>query len=302
MGCEEIKERLSEYVDDLLDEESKVKVEEHLLTCHGCRQELSSLKALVHELGSLKPVEPPRDFLEQIHERLEQPSRLSKILRFLFVPKGIKIPFQVAGALAAAVLVASLFYVQQGEMKTAKAPESLPQPSLAEMESPRADKARGKGAAMLAEQAPERPAAGMTKKEAAPVELALMLKTEPSRRSFAPEPAVDALGGVRKEKRQTMAAAKALEEEEKGAPEKEDKRPLNKLIDLITSAQGKVRLIEYDKDTQAPSSIRAEIPAQAFAVFYEKLRDLGDVSPPPEAPADESQKDIELRIRILPGG
>ena len=113
MGCEEIKERLSEYLDGLLDEASRAKVEEHLLTCPGCRQDLSSLDAMVRELGSLKPAEPPEDFLAQIHERLDRRSPLSRALRFFFVPMKIKIPFEVAGALAAAILVVSLFFVQQ---------------------------------------------------------------------------------------------------------------------------------------------------------------------------------------------
>ncbi len=56
MECLKIRELLSDYMDGILDEEVKVKVEEHLLTCKGCKEELASLKALIEELNSLDSV------------------------------------------------------------------------------------------------------------------------------------------------------------------------------------------------------------------------------------------------------
>ena len=298
MECDEVKGHLSEYMDDLLDAEAAAEVDKHLSTCAACQQELASLRALVHELGSLEPVAPPADFLDQLHERLDRRTRVSKILRTLFVPTGMKIPIQLAGAVAVAILVISVFYVQQETMKTMEAPVSLQQKGLPEMEAIQADKVRREGAAASR---PDLKAAAEPRGARAPVELALRLREKPFPRPLAPQPAMEAAEGMQKEKRQTMAAGKALRDEETqeaGKPEE----TLPGLTDLITDAKGRVLDIEYYGDTRAPSSIRAEIPAQEFAVFYEKLRDLGDVSPPPQALADESQKDIELRIRILPGG
>jgi len=296
MGCDDVKERLSEYVDDLLDGEAGAELEEHLSTCTACQQELASLRALVHELGSLRPVEPPADFLEQLHERLEQRSWVSRILRILFVPMGTKVPLQLAGALAVAILVISVFYVQQEEMKTTEAPVSLQQRGLSEMEAIQADKVRQEGTAMSK---PALKTAGETKGGRTPVELDLLLKKRPSRRSLAPQPAVDEAGGIQKEKRQTMAASEAFRDAEDREGNKLTE-PLPGLTDLITHAKGKVLDIEYHKDTKTPSLIRAEIPAQAFDSFYEKLRELGDVSSPSEIPPDNSQEIIQLEVRILP--
>ena len=105
MDCSKIKERLSEYMDEVLDAETKAVVDKHLSTCKNCQEELASLKALVSELGSMEPVESPKDFLDQLHERMEKRSRLSRILRTLFVPMRIKIPLEFAGAVAVAILV-----------------------------------------------------------------------------------------------------------------------------------------------------------------------------------------------------
>ena len=296
MGCDDVKERLSEYVDDLLDGEAGAELEEHLSTCTACQQELASLRALVHELGSLRPMEPPADFLDQLHERLAQCSWVSKILRILFVPMGTKVPLQLAGAVAAAILVISVFYVQQEEMKTTEAPVSLQQRGLSEMEAIREDKVRQEGAALSE---PAFKTAGETKRERAPVELALHLRKKPSRRSLAPQPAVDEAVGIQKEKRRTMAAKEAFRDAE-GPEERKPTEPLPGLTNLITHAKGKVIDIEYHKDTKTPSLIRAEIPALAFDSFYEKLTELGDVSSPSEPPPDKSQEVIQLEVRILP--
>ena len=125
MECGEIKELLSEYVDDVLDAETKAVMDKHISTCKDCQEELASLKALVSDLGSLESVEPPRDFLDQLHERMEKRSRFSEILRALFVPMRVKIPLEFAGAATVAVLVFSFLYTQKDQLKLPEAPVSL---------------------------------------------------------------------------------------------------------------------------------------------------------------------------------
>lgn len=127
MACGEIKELLSEYVDNTLRPETKALVDEHLSTCKDCQQEFASLKALVRELGSLEAVEPPKDFLDQLHDRMEHRSRFSKILRALFVPMRVKIPLELASAAVMAILIFSVLHVQQDQYRLAEAPVSLKQ-------------------------------------------------------------------------------------------------------------------------------------------------------------------------------
>jgi hypothetical protein len=127
MDCGEIKERLSAYVDDILDAESRAIVEAHLSTCKDCQQELVSLKALVSELGSLESVEPPKDFLDQLHERIEARSWFPRVLRTLFVPMRVKIPLEFAGAVAVAILVFAVLHTQKDQLRLAEAPVGLKQ-------------------------------------------------------------------------------------------------------------------------------------------------------------------------------
>ena len=86
MDCARIKEMLSEYMDGTLDESSRPRVEDHLSTCKACKEEYEALKAMVHELSSLEPVEAPEDFLRQVHERIGRESGLQRFIKALFIP------------------------------------------------------------------------------------------------------------------------------------------------------------------------------------------------------------------------
>ncbi len=123
MGCEEIRELLSEYVDGTLDEKTSLRLREHLSACEACQKELASLKALVNELRSLEPVEAPRDFVESLHERVEPRFTMAKVLKLLFVPAGLKIPLEVA---TVAVLLVALF-IGFGRYRPEEKVVSLPQ-------------------------------------------------------------------------------------------------------------------------------------------------------------------------------
>jgi len=122
MVCEEIRELLSEYLDDALPGETKAYVDEHLASCRACQQELASLTSLVRELRSLEPLEPPQDFLGRIHVRLAEPPWYLKMVRGLFLPMRIKIPLQIAGAVVTAFLVFSILSIQQMDFRYSKLP------------------------------------------------------------------------------------------------------------------------------------------------------------------------------------
>jgi hypothetical protein len=115
MVCEEIRELFSEYLDEVLDGPAKAALEAHLSSCEACRKELESLRSVLRELHSLEPVEPPLDFLAQLHERMEKRPWFQRVLRRLFFPLKVKIPLQLAGALAVVFLVFSVLLVQHPE-------------------------------------------------------------------------------------------------------------------------------------------------------------------------------------------
>lgn len=77
MQCSEIKEMLSAYIDEVLDEHEKAGVEEHLRACSACLQELNELKETVTLLRSLDEVSPPEGFRQQLRERLEKEAAIT---------------------------------------------------------------------------------------------------------------------------------------------------------------------------------------------------------------------------------
>jgi len=127
MDCIGIQELLSEYIDGTLDANTTRTVEEHISTCRDCKETFSSLSAMVEELNALEPVEPPADFLEKIHRRMEPRSDFSRIFKKLFVPFKIKIPLQLAAAATASILVVMVLFHQKSEyqkIQPLKAPKS----------------------------------------------------------------------------------------------------------------------------------------------------------------------------------
>ena len=339
MDCAEIKERLSAYVDDVLDAESKAVVEEHLSTCKDCQQEMVSLKALVRELGSLESVEAPRDFLDQLHERIEARSWFPKILRTLFVPMRVKIPLEFAGAVAVAILVFAVLHTQKDQLRLAQAPEGLKQERTGEQvatvrsqaEAPgrlmedRTYKERGVelfGEGMKEEpysrprlaSKPEEEKMGKevvadTLKQAVKdqvpppkresIELALVMKKEIRPESLAPGAAMEAAPAPKKKMRRSLALPQAAPSAKPERDEEVDDY-LSKLTKLIELVGGEVVSVDYDERTKALASIRAQIPASQIPTFYNKLKELGDLRTPPEAVTGKGHEVLPVSIRLLP--
>ena len=219
MNCAGIKELLSQYVDGVLDAQTKADIEEHISTCLGCQQEIEELKALVEEIRSIEQLKAPNDFLGRLHKRIEPRFSLGKIIKTLFVPMKIKVPIQLVTATATAVLIFSVINLQQPAMQLSDVPmvsekEEVKQEAIKEpvkptpdgkmfVQKPASTKAavhkkqkttKAKDAALKGfkrEKATDKKAFVRTmQKEQRTIELALVLKTdEPARADlqFAPE-------------------------------------------------------------------------------------------------------------------
>ncbi len=61
-GCEGIQEHLSAYIDGQLASSQRASIEEHLVSCKPCQQELASLRATKNVLRSMPSVAVPRSF------------------------------------------------------------------------------------------------------------------------------------------------------------------------------------------------------------------------------------------------
>lgn len=77
LSCEDVRARLDEHVDELLDGQELLQVERHLAGCAGCREELRGLRALLAEAAALpEELEPPRDLWPGIEARLAPRARV----------------------------------------------------------------------------------------------------------------------------------------------------------------------------------------------------------------------------------
>jgi hypothetical protein len=291
MDCTRAKSLLSEHADGLLDKETCAAVEEHLSSCAECRKEAKALQSLIQDLRSLPSVAPPTDFLRQLHKRMEQPSRFRRVLEKIFFPVKFKIPLQLAGAVLAALLVFSVYTVQQEEHQATKTTRSMTREKAAKRQVAMADKAATPA---------EKPAAGSAglKKEEPLIELTLLF----GKTALAPQSAVPpttssfegkSTDGAREAPRAGIQAAPAR------VAEKADDRgdPVRK---AVAASQGRILSEENEKEGGQPAFILAEVPSDKLPVLFENLRQLGEVRLSQSLPSDEARGPVKIRVRILP--
>jgi anti-sigma factor RsiW len=306
MDCSEIKALLSEYIDGTLEPETKDLVDQHVASCAECREELASLKALVHELGSLEPMQPPEDFLVQVHERLEKPSLFSTLLRTLFRPFQIKLPLQIAGAVAMAILVFSLLYFQREEFRA---------PGVAPQEDKQADEVVGtKDRAIKTKARPalQQTALKESQKATRPIEVTILVREDLTPWAHEPSGAIESPIPSEKQQpetaRRTLQSAQMKEEERSAGLGAQDKvpykiakedDPLVGLNRLIRSLQGKVLSVHRDKNPRQPGTLYAQIPASRWEEFKDQLKALGDLEIPAEPRIQEGEENLQVRIRLL---
>jgi hypothetical protein len=279
--CQKIRELLSDYVDGVLDDETRDLVDQHLLVCTACREEMESMQSLVEELKSLEPVQAPEDFLDQLHERMIPRFSHRRMLRALFVPSRIKIPLELATALTAAIMIFSILTIQQSETEVAGLHEKV-----------------GAGRAM--EQV-----GGMEK----PIEVVLVLEKmdiveqKPgSLGESAPSLSPKASGQILR-KTPTEGENRSASQARSPAPLSESvagDRAVSQIRSLIEMAEGRVISTEDDSGGGLPTILVAEIPSKNYAMFLDGLASMGKfVSPAPTRHAENEQA-LPVRIRILP--
>ena len=100
-----VREMLSEYIDGMLSGEEASSVREHLDKCPKCREEYEDMLKIIGHMKEIDRLETPDFFLEKVHERMDKPSSLHRLAKGLFFPIKIKVPLELAGLAAAALLV-----------------------------------------------------------------------------------------------------------------------------------------------------------------------------------------------------
>jgi hypothetical protein len=311
MVCNEMRERLSEYLDGVLTTETKTWMDDHLSECAGCRKELELLKTVVRELHSLHQVDPPEDFLEQIHGRMRWRTWHQRVIRFLFFPLRFKIPIQIAGAITAGLLVFSILTLQQDETDRILRPSLVPAPPPATL-SPETGTLSQRPETNRAPIAPTR----VGSKE--DVEKSHGERKAGPGENFMVDEATGIGATAEKQRvltlilRIPMKQSSAAQDKDYQKAESENQRfrtkkeafvdPLvHELKVLAARHQGQMLTAAYDAGTGKLDTAVMEIPSSQYGPFSEDLKVLGAVEPSGSVPK-EGEGSVKVRIKVFGSG
>lgn len=331
--CREIEEHLSPYLDGMLDEETRARVEEHLRVCGECRKALEDLNVLVREMGSLDTVPAPAGLLKDVNKRIQNRSPLRKILHVLFYPSRVKIPIQLAAAATAGLLVFVVFQSMENDLTETPEPlrlektERSASDSVGRLARQKAEKKRPSfETARVAEERKEglirlalliEPAEKGLEQGAAgdsPIsdrsDRALRERT-PALRAPAPEAAGKPAPGIESE---ALSFRKAPEKgpapsaggtspapaEEVGEAESLPLYdPFPRLKTVIEEMGGEIRTVEYDQETRRPRSLSLEITLTQLDTLYQELGSIGTQKTFPPAASTGKPGRVQVEIRFL---
>jgi len=113
MKCKDALEMINSYFDNKIDPMKDKLLAEHINSCDRCRAELEFLARYRNILKTLKPVNPPDNFLTELHRKIEaekERNPFRRIYKFLTdFSSSLKFPVEAAGVLAVATIVFFLY-------------------------------------------------------------------------------------------------------------------------------------------------------------------------------------------------
>lgn len=95
MDCKSFEEKMSLYIDDMLDAVEKNEFKQHLNECSKCRTLFKNMNSIVNYARDCEEIELPEDFNEKLIIKLKEIKK----------PKGYKNKFKVLSTIAAAFLI-----------------------------------------------------------------------------------------------------------------------------------------------------------------------------------------------------
>lgn len=105
MNKHHVRDKISEYIDGMLSQEEASAVKAHLNRCPECMEEYEEMVKIIGHMNQMESLETPDTFVDKVHERLKKRSSLKRLVKGLFYPLRIKVPLELAGVAAAALLV-----------------------------------------------------------------------------------------------------------------------------------------------------------------------------------------------------
>jgi hypothetical protein len=314
--CTKIEELLSEYIDDLLDTQTRKLVDVHLQSCPACHKTLEELKSLVRDLGAFEPVLAPPDFLDKVHQRLFKRSWARRIFDTLFVPPLVKLPLQFAAVAIMAVLVITISYRIKPEIEvtrrsTETSQKKVVSESAGDTYAHKPMKQNQPKSAVSEE--------NQIVQDNQIIEFALLVNQVPKesvqdeklrsleRSKKEESPAIHSPAPPAALKQRELKLSLQKNEVKRAKPDEEAFRDIDsnwvfgEIQSLTNRLQGTIIESTYDKDpsyTQKTMTVR--IPFTSYNQFLEALKQLGTLQPSvPVNVTGKDDKTITIRIRLV---
>ena len=133
MKHEEIRHKLSEYIDGAVTPQERLAIDEHLKTCTTCSDALAKLQKTIEQVKQIEEVEAPVWLTQKIMANVRAEAEGKKgLFRRLFYPFAVKLPIQAAAVL---VLTVTVYYIYSS-MHPAEKYTEAPNGRLAKQEAP----------------------------------------------------------------------------------------------------------------------------------------------------------------------
>jgi Predicted integral membrane protein (DUF2275)/Putative zinc-finger len=147
MEHDDIRHKLSDYIDGSIAPGERRMIEEHLKTCRTCGEALEELQKTIEHIRTVEEIDAPPWMTRKIMSKVrEEAEKKRSGFRRLFTPFSVKLPLE---ALGMAFLVVAAFYVYRSAHREAKYPETpAGQHEAASPEKPRALSQKEKTAAI----------------------------------------------------------------------------------------------------------------------------------------------------------
>ncbi|MFH1715543.1 MAG: zf-HC2 domain-containing protein [Elusimicrobiota bacterium] len=104
MKCDEIKDLLSPYIDNMLDAKERAIVDLHIKECKDCEKEFLLIKQCVQDIKSLEIKKAPANFNALVNEKLDKIEEKRFFLHTLLLPSNKRLVFGIGTVLALLVI------------------------------------------------------------------------------------------------------------------------------------------------------------------------------------------------------
>ncbi|NLK71782.1 MAG: hypothetical protein GX285_02030 [Clostridiales bacterium] len=108
MNCGDIREKMSLYIDNLLNEDEEADFRRHLSECKACNEEYEFITKQIKQMQKMPEVELPKGFKEELHAKLLSEQRIKSRK---------KMNWRAYGAIAAVLLVVVVSVAQSDLLK-----------------------------------------------------------------------------------------------------------------------------------------------------------------------------------------